>query len=151
MLDQARERGLSDACAVATVTALTAQSIAQAYRDFLGPVDELVASGGGARNRTLLGMIEEALPGTDVTTIQAYGIDPDAKEAIAFALLGYTTLHGWPGNVPSATGATHPVVLGSITPGRNYRDLLHTVVAAPREPARWVRVAGTEGKQATGG
>jgi anhydro-N-acetylmuramic acid kinase len=140
MLEQARARGLNDASAIATITALTAQSIAQAYHSFLGPVDELVAGGGGARNRTLLRMLSEALPETKVSTMQAYGIDPDAKEAIAFALLGYATLHGWPNNVPTATGADHPAVLGSITPGRNYRDLLDLVLSTPAEPPRRVQI-----------
>lgn len=140
MLEQAHARDLSDASAIATITALTAQSIAQAYRMFLGPVDEIIVGGGGAHNHTLLRMLSEALPQTTVSTMQTYGIDPDAKEAIAFALLGYTTLHGWPNNVPSATGAAHPAVLGSITPGRNYRDLLHIVCGTPAEPPRRVQV-----------
>lgn len=140
MLEQAHARGLTDASTIATITALTAHSIANAYHRFLGPVDELIAGGGGARNLTLLRMLSEALPQTTVSTMQVYGIDPDAKEAIAFALLGYATLHGWPNNVPSATGAAHPAVLGSITPGRNYRDLLRKVLSTPAEPPRRIRM-----------
>ena len=60
--------------------------------------------------------------------------DADAKEAIAFAVAGYATLHGWPNNVPAATGAAHPTVLGNMTPGTNYRRLLAHVMAAPAEP-----------------
>ena len=68
------------------------------------------------------------------------GLNADAKEALAFALIGYATLHGWPGNVPSATGAAHPAVLGGITPGTNYRALLARVLAAPADPPRRVRL-----------
>lgn len=145
MLEQARAGGLNDASAIATITALTAQSIAHAYRSFLGPVDELVAGGGGARNPTLLRMLSEALPQTTISSMQAYGIEPDAKEAIAFALLGYATLHGWPNNVPTATGAAHPAVLGSITPGRNYRDLLQIVLSTPAAPPRRVQISRQSG------
>lgn len=130
---QARERGLADADSVATLTALTARSIAQAYRDFLPALDEALIGGGGARNATLMRMLAEALPGVAVRTMDDVGLDADAKEAVAFALLGYAALHGWPGNVQAATGAARPVILGSITPGLNYRRLLVNVLAAPAE------------------
>ena len=139
-LAAARARGLPPDDTVATLTALTAASIARAYRDFLGRVDEVIVGGGGARNPTLLRMLREALPDAAVQPIDAWGVDADAKEAIAFALLGYTTLHGWPNNVPSATGARHPVVLGSITPGHNYHALLDHVRAAARTPPTRVAV-----------
>lgn len=142
MLDQARASGRSDADAVATITALTAQSIAHAYQAFLGPIDELVIGGGGAHNLTLLHMLADALPHTVVRTMRTYGIDPDAKEAIAFALLGYATLHGWTNNVPSATGASRPVVLGSITPGPRYRDLMRKILDAPDDPPEHLHFDG---------
>jgi anhydro-N-acetylmuramic acid kinase len=105
---------------IATVTAVTAASIAAAVHDFLlprGPVDELILGGGGAFNPTLRQMLAERLPGIRLCTHEAYGIPSDAKEAIAFALLGHATLCGIPNNVPAATGARHPVVLGTIVPG----------------------------------
>ncbi len=84
----------------------------------------------------------EALPGAQVRTVDTLSLDADAKEAIAFAVAGYATLHGWPNNVPAATGASHPAVLGGITPGANYRRLLAQVVAAPAEPVRRIENVG---------
>lgn len=102
---------------VATLTAFTARSIADAYRRFLRPVDECFVSGGGAHNRTLLRHLAEALPGTRVRTSAAAGVDPDAKEAVAFALLGWAHLAGLENTVPAATGARRPVVAGAVWPG----------------------------------
>jgi anhydro-N-acetylmuramic acid kinase len=80
-------------------------------------VDEVVLSGGGARNPVLSGRIRtllEPLPVVDGSTL---GLDPDAKEAVAFAVLAWAHLRGIPANVPAATGAAGPRVLGSLTPG----------------------------------
>lgn len=110
--------GHGQADAVATATALTAESIARAVRDFVlpsMPVDDLVVGGGGARNPVLLAMIGERLPGVRVTTTAELGIPEDAREAIAFAVMGHETLMGRPGNLPAVTGARHPVVLGSLS------------------------------------
>jgi anhydro-N-acetylmuramic acid kinase len=137
---QASERGLLPSDIVATLTALTAQSIAQTYRQFLGRVDEVLVGGGGARNPALLTQLQAALPDVMVMPIDAFGLDGDAKEALAFALIGYATLLGWPGNVPSATGANQPVTLGSITPGANYRALLREALQAPAEPPSNLRI-----------
>ncbi len=133
-VEQARAHGLGLNDTLATITALTARSIADAYRRYLGRIDEILVGGGGARNPTLLAMLEAVLPDTPVRTVDDVALDADAKEAIAFAVLGYASLHGWPNNVPAATGARHPVVLGNITPGPNYRALLEQVVSMPRDP-----------------
>jgi anhydro-N-acetylmuramic acid kinase len=101
---------------IATATALTAASVALAIGRFVPmPVDELIVSGGGARNPEIMKHLAALLPGVAVATSSDFGIDSDAKEAIAFALLGYETWRGRPSNLPSATGARHPVILGKIT------------------------------------
>jgi anhydro-N-acetylmuramic acid kinase len=102
---------------VATVTSFTAQSVADAYRRFLPPVAECVVSGGGAHDATLVRWIAAALPGVRVVTSDARGVDPDAKEAVAFALLGWAHLEGQVNTVPAATGARRAVVAGARWPG----------------------------------
>lgn len=98
---------------VATATAFTAGSIADSYRRFLGPVDEVFVGGGGARNPILMRMLAEALPGVRVTDHEAVGIDSDAKEAIAFALLANDAILGLTTNISGATGG-RPTILGKV-------------------------------------
>ncbi len=106
-----------DADLVATATALTAASIADAYRRFVPePVEEVLVSGGGARNLTLLRMMSERLAPIAVTPFSDVYFDGEAKEAVAFALLAHLHLEGLPGNVPTATGARGGRVLGMLTP-----------------------------------
>lgn len=113
--------GLANADIVATVTAFTAESIAQAYRDFIPfPIHEVILSGGGRRNPALLAMLRERLAPARVLTTEDFGLNGEAKEAVAFAVLAYQTWQHRPGNVPSCTGARRPVVLGKIIPGENY-------------------------------
>jgi anhydro-N-acetylmuramic acid kinase len=112
---------------IATATALTAASILDAYRRFCWPhlgqhaplarATELIAAGGGAKNPTLMRMLTEGFAqlGVKVSTTASAGLPVDAKEAAAFALLGWLTWHGLPGNIPSATGASRPVILGKVT------------------------------------
>ena len=112
--------GLSLEDLLATGVELTAQSIARALRDFVEPhgrVEALYASGGGVRNMTLMTAIRRALGDVHVDRLDVLGVSSGIKEALAFAFLAHLTLCGEPGNVPGATGARHPVVLGSITPG----------------------------------
>lgn len=104
---------------VATLTELTATSIADACARFVSPrldgaLDELIVGGGGAHNATLVARIAKRVPLTRVRTQDELGYSSDAKEAVAFAILGNQTLAGRPSNVPSATGASGPVVLGSV-------------------------------------
>jgi anhydro-N-acetylmuramic acid kinase len=112
--------GARPADVVATATALTARSLAHQYRRFVTePVGEVVLSGGGAHNPTLVRMIEAALAhdnGPPVCIFDGLYFDGEAKEAVAFALLGYLHISGRAGNVPSATGARGPRLLGSLTP-----------------------------------
>lgn len=103
---------------VATATALTARSIARAYRDFVEPVtrlDEVVVAGGGARNPTLVRMLRDALAGAAaVRTIDELGIPAAAKEALSFAILGAFALRGEPNTLPRCTGAARAVVAGAV-------------------------------------
>jgi anhydro-N-acetylmuramic acid kinase len=102
---------------VATAVALTAASIADALRRFVPePVHELIASGGGAENPALVGAIVEALPSITVRRFSDVFFDGEAKEAVAFALLGYLHLVRQPGNLPTVTGARGPRILGQFTP-----------------------------------
>ncbi len=118
--ERAQTIGLADLDIVATLTAFTARSIVRAYRDFLSAMpDEIIVSGGGAHNMTLMAMLRAELPSARVLASDDLGLPADAKEAVAFAILAYETWHGRPGNLPSATGAHRAVVLGSITPGKN--------------------------------
>ncbi|MCJ7630007.1 MAG: anhydro-N-acetylmuramic acid kinase [Longimicrobiales bacterium] len=105
---------------LATLTALTARSIGESYRRWVLPrgVDELFLMGGGSRNPVLFEAIREELSPLDVRPGESLGMDPDAREAAAFALLAWAHLMGIPANVPEATGSRGPRVLGSLTPGR---------------------------------
>jgi anhydro-N-acetylmuramic acid kinase len=98
---------------VATATVLTAATIALAVRPF-GPAD-LIASGGGVHNPQIMAHLAGFLPGIAISTSTDHGIDADAKEAIAFAVLALETWRGKPSNLPSATGARRAVVLGDVT------------------------------------
>ncbi|MCI3918836.1 anhydro-N-acetylmuramic acid kinase [Paenibacillus sp. TRM 82003] len=116
-LATALARGLSDADIVATATAFTARSIASGYRDHVFPrcrIDEVIVTGGGARNETLLRMLAELLPEQRVTNSRGLGHDDDAKEAVVFAILGNDFMHGVANNLPSATGALRPAVMGKL-------------------------------------
>jgi anhydro-N-acetylmuramic acid kinase len=114
---------------VATATALTVTSLVDAYSKFCWPhlgqrapgakATEMFVAGGGAKNKTLMKWLTEefAKLGVKVATTESAGLAVDAKEAAAFALLGWLTWHGLPGNVPSATGAKRAVVLGKVSYG----------------------------------
>jgi len=120
MIERGRALGLADADLAATATALTARSIGRAYRRLPGTVDEVILCGGGARNPALVELLREALAPTAVRIMDELGVDADAKEAVSFAILAAATVRGQAGNVPSATGAARPVVLGTIPPSTVY-------------------------------
>ena len=110
--------GGSDNDAVATATALTVESISRAIAQWTpaGPDADLVIAGGGARNPTLVEWLAARVMPRRVVPFDSLFFDGDAKEAVAFAYLGLLTLAGKPGNLPGATGARGPRVLGRITP-----------------------------------
>ncbi|MER6526837.1 anhydro-N-acetylmuramic acid kinase [Streptomyces sp. NPDC001508] len=115
---------------LATLTRLTAVTVADACRTH--GVTELIVSGGGARNPVLMRMITEELPGVPVRPSDALGLPSDAKEALAFAVLGFLTVNGLPGALPSGTGARRATLLGSITPGLLPLRLCEPAAQPPR-------------------
>ena len=119
-LARCRQAGATDADIVATATALTSSSMVEAYELFvkerLAGAVEFVVAGGGARNRTLMGMLSAAFAerGVKVRAMEELGVAAEAKEAVAFALLAWLMWWRLPGNVVGATGAARPVVLGKV-------------------------------------
>ena len=117
LIATARSVGASDEDIIATAVQLTADSIGDAYRRFIAePVTEVLVSGGGARNPALFAAIERAAAPIAVRHFDDIFFDGEAKEAVAFALLGYLHVNHRPGNVPTATGARGQRVLGKLTP-----------------------------------
>ena len=108
--------------ALATATALTAETIVQSYARFVAPLMRLtpvdyIVSGGGARNRTLMAMLAARLEpmGCELAATGDFGLPVEAKEAAAFALMAWYSWHRLPANVPAATGAKRAVILGQVT------------------------------------
>ncbi len=95
---------------MATAAALTAAPIARA----VGSADDLIVSGGGVHNPRIMAYLAAFLPHVRVTSSAEFGVDPDAKEAVFFALFAYQTWHKRPSNLPSATGASEAKILGKI-------------------------------------
>jgi anhydro-N-acetylmuramic acid kinase len=118
LLARVRKAGGTENDAIATATALTVESIGRAIGRWGGEdgTAEVVISGGGAKNPALVDAIAAALAPLPVRRFDAVYYDGEAKEAVAFALLGYLHVRGLPGNIPTATGARGPRVLGKRTP-----------------------------------
>ena len=123
--------GGDDLCA--TLTAHVAEVVAAACR--LHRVTEVVASGGGTANPTLMAALAARLAPARLRTVDDLGLPSAAKEAYAFAVLGFLSVHGLPGTLPSLTGARHPAVLGTLTAGPRPLPILER---DPEEPARLV-------------
>jgi anhydro-N-acetylmuramic acid kinase len=126
---RARWPALDGADLVATLTALTARTVADAAH--AARVDTLVCSGGGVENPVLMDMLRAAASGIRIELTSHFGLPTDTKEAILFAIIGWHTAHGLPGAVPSCTGAREPRVLGSITPGATPLRLPDPAPSAP--------------------
>jgi anhydro-N-acetylmuramic acid kinase len=115
---------LSTADLLATATAFTARSIATHCDRFItgrGPVDDVIVGGGGSRNPAIMRELQAALPAARVSMMEAHGYDSRSVEAMAFALLAYEAAQGRANNVPAATGAARPVVMGKWLPGGGSR------------------------------
>jgi anhydro-N-acetylmuramic acid kinase len=122
ILRRAAELGVMDDDLIATITAFTAATMADAYRHFIlhqHPQIESILCGGGSRNLALLGCLRHELPMVVWRTSDEFGISADALEAVIFGVLAYETIHGRVTNVPTATGATQAVILGKVVPGRD--------------------------------
>ncbi|MGW2936575.1 anhydro-N-acetylmuramic acid kinase, partial [Streptomyces sp. NPDC001156] len=115
---------------LATLSRLTAVTVADACQAH--GVTSLVVSGGGVRNPVLMRMIAEELPGVALRPSDDLGLPSDAKEALAFAVLGFLTVNGLPGALPSGTGARRAALLGSITPGLSPLRLPEPAALPPR-------------------
>ncbi|HKM29661.1 MAG TPA: anhydro-N-acetylmuramic acid kinase AnmK [Bacilli bacterium] len=102
---------------ITTISEFTAYAICYNYQKYIKNFDEVVISGGGSHNNYIIKRMKEIL-GCEILRQEDLGFNSDAKEAIAFVILGYLTLQGKPGNVCSATGAKRPAILGSITPSQ---------------------------------
>jgi anhydro-N-acetylmuramic acid kinase len=117
LIARARADGASAEDIIATAVHLTAESIGDAYRRFIAePMREVLVSGGGAKNPVLFAAIEKAAAPILVRHFDEIYFDGEAKEAVAFALLGYLYVTNRPGNVPTATGARGQRILGKLTP-----------------------------------
>lgn len=112
-----RQRNLRVEDLFATCSRWTAEAVGTARRWIHGTIDEVLVGGGGARNRAVMTHLEEVFHPIPVHGFEAVGWNSKAFEAMAFAVLAYQTAVGECGNIPSVTGASHPVVLGSIVPG----------------------------------
>jgi len=118
LISLTQQAGGSDDDAIATATTLTIETVTAAIARWMPAAkdDALVISGGGARNPALVEGLAKRLHPRPVEQFDKLFFDGEAKEALVFAFLGYLTLHGRPGNLPAATGARGPRVLGRITP-----------------------------------
>lgn len=123
------ESGIPDDDLVATATALTAKTVGDALIRY--GVDEVVASGGGTSNPTLMDMLRREAPSIRLRNIEEWGIPSEAKEAYVFAVLGFLSAHGLPGALPSCTGARRATILGNFTPGRGPLSLPAPVERGP--------------------
>jgi anhydro-N-acetylmuramic acid kinase len=118
-----QQRGLSIEDLLATCSMWTAKAVGTSRRWVKGEIDEVVVGGGGVRNRAIMTHLATVFAPVPVTTFEALGWDSKSFEAVAFAILAYQTVTGQWGNIPAVTGATHPVILGTIVPnGPRWRE-----------------------------
>lgn len=137
LVDRMRAAGKCPGAIIATITRITAESIARAYEHYLlpqlgesGHIDEIYVCGGGAYNPNILKHLESRFPTTTVLKLDKAPtkLDASAKEAVLFALLGFLCVCGRTVPIAADSETNDPVILGVITPGGNYRDILQNVV-----------------------
>lgn len=139
LVDKMRSHGKSNEAIIATITRITAESIARAYTDYVFPfletegcsnIDEIYICGGGAHNPNILKHLQARFPNSRVMKLDdaPVKIDPSAKEALLFAVLGFLCVCGRTVPVAADSEVTSPAVLGVVTPGDNYRDVMQAVV-----------------------
>jgi anhydro-N-acetylmuramic acid kinase len=116
---------------LATLLELTVETVAQEIEKF--GLTSLYVAGGGALNLYLMQRLQERAKNCNILKISELGISTQSKEAIAFALIGFLTMHGLPGQIPSCTGAVAPKLLGTLTPGK---DPFHLPEATSKNPVR---------------
>ena len=134
LVESLRAKNVSDDGIVATITRMTSESIVRAYSAYIiplvGPIDELYICGGGAFNPNILSYLSSSFPHTKVRKMEeaTLGLSAEAKEAVMFAVLGFLGLCGRSVPIAGLSERREEAVLGAVTPGRNYRELLERVV-----------------------
>ncbi|MBI3429951.1 MAG: anhydro-N-acetylmuramic acid kinase [Actinobacteria bacterium] len=114
---------------MATLLELTVETVAREVEK--NHLAKLFVAGGGSANPVMMRRLQDRLTRCQVLSIAELGIDPRAKESITFALIGYLTLHGLPGQIPSCTGANGERLLGSLTPGSGPLHIPASLAAKP--------------------
>jgi len=112
-----KRHGAGPADLLRTATVFTSVSIADALNRFVLPrvkIEELIVAGGGAKNPLMMAQLAATLPGIQIVPASRFGVPGEAKEAFAFAVLAYQAYHGRANNLPSATGARYPVIMGKL-------------------------------------
>ncbi len=117
IIRMAQQRKLSKYDALATCAKFTGVTVAESLQWLSGPVDQVVVGGGGVWNRTIMRNLRQELTPIPIQTFEDMNWSSNAFESVAFALLAYQTVRGRPSNIPSVTGASRSVVLGTIVPG----------------------------------
>lgn len=136
LVDKLKAEGKSPEAIVATITRISAESIARAFEQFVLPqldqdktIDEIYVCGGGAYNPNIMNHLQARFPSSKVRQLNdaAASMNPSAKEAVLFALLGYLGVCGRTVPISAASETQTPAVMGNITPGDNYKDIMRLV------------------------